>query len=169
MVLRCQRTLTNIIFLASSEQSLSTSSSAVSSTSHLTPSSSSSNKASLTSSLTNPTTYSTSQTQSSSTNPEPATTSSSTLTKSNAWIAGAVIGPVFGALILALAFWVYRPRQGRSHEHQTRATVSTTNNHSGVGYNPGLPEEVPTDDPRYSRAEMSVSQTPSELPTATVL
>jgi hypothetical protein len=75
---------------------------------------------------------------------------------------------VFGALILGLAFWVHRLRQGRSHEHQSQAAVGGINDHSGVGYNPVLLEEVPTHDPLYSTAEMPVDRTLSELPTVTV-
>jgi hypothetical protein len=141
--------LTNIIFLASSEQALSTSSptpssapsSATSSTSQSTPSSSSSDETSLTSSLlVNITASSPSQTQSSSTSPEPATTSSSTSKKSNAWVAGAVIGPVFGVLILCLALWVYRLRRRRSYEHQSQAAVDGRKGNV-------LPEDIEKENP----------------------
>jgi hypothetical protein len=153
-------------FPASDGQSSPTGSS---STSQSTLSSSSSDENPLSDSLGNPTTSSATQSPSSVTNPESATTlSSSTSAKSKAWIAGAVIGPVFGALILGLSFWVYKLRQGRSQDNQNHAGVGEEKNHGGAGYDPvpaSMPEEAPAHDPLYSRTEMSAVQHPSELPT----
>lgn len=126
----------------------------------------------------NPTTRALTQSPFSAVTPQPAnTSSSSTSTKSKAWIAGAVIGPVFGAIILGLAFWVYRLHQRKSRDQQNQAVAGKP--HGGVGYDPtvsSMPEapaqdplysrtEAPALDPLYSRTEMAANRPPAELPT----
>jgi predicted permease len=76
---------------------------------------------------------------------------------------------VFGALILGLAFWVYRLRRGRSQEQQSQAALAATNNNGGGGYDPvptSVAHQVHTDDPPYVKHEMFAGEPPKELPTS---